>query len=164
MLLDPSCSGSGIVNRFDALIDSQPENIVDDTSNEKTTLADRLENLAQFQESVLAHAIKCSFLFYCGFDDFVVPNVKKISYSTCSIHARENELVVLNTLMAHPDWTLDMALPQWPHRGSAEGINASLYKSLQDISGLCQKTVRCLPERDKTNGFYVACFIKKPIE
>ncbi|KCV71994.1 hypothetical protein H696_01401 [Fonticula alba] len=47
ILLDPSCSGSGIVSRMDALVDE-----------EEVTDPARLEALAAFQESAIAHAMR----------------------------------------------------------------------------------------------------------
>jgi putative methyltransferase len=67
ILLDPSCSGSGIRNRND------------DTEiiNEK-----RLERLASLQIRMVTYALT----------NF--PKVKRVTYSTCSIHSQENEQVV----------------------------------------------------------------------
>jgi putative methyltransferase len=48
ILLDPSCSGSGIVSRLDQLVDG-----------EVTPSSDRLQSLAEFQKSCLLHAAKC---------------------------------------------------------------------------------------------------------
>lgn len=59
LLLDPSCSGSGIINRLDVL--------VDDIENESSTLTedadskDRLKSLAEFQISIIEHAMQCKF-------------------------------------------------------------------------------------------------------
>ena len=72
ILLDPSCSGSGVVGRLDHLID-------DDEEQEDTS--ERLESLSNFQKSAILHAFK-------------FPMVKKVVYSTCSVHQQENEDVV----------------------------------------------------------------------
>ncbi|XP_058123971.1 28S rRNA (cytosine-C(5))-methyltransferase-like [Anopheles ziemanni] len=71
ILIDPSCSGSGMLNRIDA---SEP---VDE---------DRLYKLSGLQYKLLTHAMN-------GF-----PNAKRIVYSTCSIHEQENERVVESIL------------------------------------------------------------------
>ncbi|CAG8615543.1 1729_t:CDS:2, partial [Racocetra fulgida] len=57
ILLDPSCSGSGIVNRLDYLIDES------DDAQEHSDLShkskeQRLENLSEFQEKIILHAPK----------------------------------------------------------------------------------------------------------
>jgi len=51
ILLDPSCSGSGIVNRLDHLLESEAQT-EDDTG-------ERLDKLAAFQLSMIEHAMKC---------------------------------------------------------------------------------------------------------
>lgn len=54
ILLDPSCSGSGIVNRLDYLVENEEE---DDKEGEK----ERLEKLAGFQLQMILHAFKCKY-------------------------------------------------------------------------------------------------------
>ena len=54
-LLDPSCSGSGIVNRLDYLLAEQ------ETQDETDAKAERLEKLASFQLQMIQHAFKCTF-------------------------------------------------------------------------------------------------------
>jgi putative methyltransferase len=67
ILLDPSCSGSGIRNRSD------DKEAIDE---------ERLERLATLQIRMVTYALT----------NF--PNVKRVTYSTCSIHTQENEQVV----------------------------------------------------------------------
>ncbi|KAF5326872.1 hypothetical protein D9619_004374 [Psilocybe cf. subviscida] len=143
-LLDPSCSGSGIVNRLDHLLEADTE---DNTSKEKED--DRLDKLAAFQLMMIRHAMK-------------FPNVKKIVYSTCSIHATENERVVQNALQAEEATAgkFELArredvLPTWPRRGYPEELLHS-----EDAASL----VRCLPGEDATNGFFVSCFVRADAE
>jgi putative methyltransferase len=54
ILLDPSCSGSGIVNRLDYLVENEEE-----TDKDKEGEKDRLEKLAGFQLQMILHAFKC---------------------------------------------------------------------------------------------------------
>ncbi|GMK59243.1 hypothetical protein CspeluHIS016_0702580 [Cutaneotrichosporon spelunceum] len=126
ILLDPSCSGSGIVNRLDYLVEQ------DETEDE-----DRLDKLAAFQLQMIQHAFK-------------FPAVKRIVYSTCSIHAEEDERVVAKALKSGGGkWRVApraAVLPEWERRGRVEELGP-------DAEGV----IRCLPE-DKTNGFFVACF------
>lgn len=101
ILVDPSCSGSGIVNRLDHL-----------TNNVASTATERLQSLSRFQLTALNHAL--SF-----------PNVSEVVYSTCSIHEVENECVVQQALEKHPEFSLQACLPEWKRRGnSVEGLNA----------------------------------------
>ncbi|KAI9247490.1 S-adenosyl-L-methionine-dependent methyltransferase [Phascolomyces articulosus] len=132
-LLDPSCSGSGIVSRLDHLVDG------DEADN---TVDERLKNLSDFQISVIQHAFK-------------FPNAKRVVYSTCSIHAQENEQVVRTVLADNPDFTLaprESVLPTWQRRGLRSEFNGSD----QDAEAV----VRTDPAHDLTNGFFVACFVR----
>ncbi|CAK9785657.1 S-adenosyl-L-methionine-dependent methyltransferase [Cutaneotrichosporon oleaginosum] len=126
ILLDPSCSGSGIVNRLDYLVE-QEENEDDE----------RLDKLAAFQLQMIQHAFK-------------FPAVTRIVYSTCSIHAEEDERVVAKALKSGGGrWRVASrasVLPAWERRGRVEELGP-------DAEGV----IRCLPE-DKTNGFFVSCF------
>lgn len=67
ILVDPSCSGSGMQNRMSL------------DPDEKDPA--RLKRLAGLQIKMLSHALQ-SF-----------PNVKRIVYSTCSLYEEENEQV-----------------------------------------------------------------------
>lgn len=135
LLLDPSCSGSGIVSRLDFLVDS-------DEAESEDTKSDRLVALAEFQCQIIEHAMK-------------FPRARRIVYSTCSIHPEENESVVARILENHDhEWQLVNALPSWPRRGlSVGGLSDDQVRLL----------VRCDPEEDATNGFFVALFEKKHI-
>ncbi|CAF0985147.1 unnamed protein product [Adineta steineri] len=117
ILLDPSCSGSGIRNRND---DTE---VIDE---------ERLERLATLQIRMITYALT----------NF--PNVKRLTYSTCSIHMQENEQVVETILDQFSDtFQLVDFLPKWPSRGQTERTQACL---------------RASPEDTLTNGFFVACF------
>lgn len=136
ILLDPSCSGSGIVNRLDYLLEDEVEVVEED----------RLNKLAAFQLMMIKHAMK-------------FPHVQKIVYSTCSIHATENEHVVGHALQSDEAKSNHFklaprndVLPTWNRRGQAEEM-----KGTGDAGSL----VRCSPGEDGTNGFFVSCFIRE---
>jgi len=116
VLLDPSCSGSGTVFYKDT---SKP-----------------LEELANFQLSVILHAFK-------------FPNTRRIVYSTCSINQQENEDVVMKALKGQSksgrQWTLKKIIPDWPRRG---------LPVFEDS----ESCLRTSPREDNTLGFFVACF------
>ncbi|KAI9143061.1 S-adenosyl-L-methionine-dependent methyltransferase [Paraphysoderma sedebokerense] len=132
LLLDPSCSGSGIVSRLDYLVDGSAES--EDSAGDDS----RLKSLAEFQVNVILHAMK-------------FPKAQRIVYSTCSIHSIENEKVVQTILNSQSDFVLvkrDDVLPTWDRRGQkGEGL------SDED----CEKVIRASPD-DFTNGFFVALF------
>ncbi|KAG8857591.1 hypothetical protein FRB96_005609 [Tulasnella sp. 330] len=135
ILLDPSCSGSGIVSRLDYLIEAE-----DNHDNAKDG---RLQKLSAFQVSMIRHAMR-------------FPSASKIVYSTCSVHAEEDEHVVRDALASAEARGMfklaprSMLLPDWPRRGIAKELGAAGADSL----------VRCSPGEDATNGFFVACFIR----
>src|SRR5580704_10233103 len=74
ILLDPSCSGSGL-ERLE--YSSEYSSVKEDDLE----LSTRLRNLAIFQIRLLKHAL-------------LFPNVERVVYSTCSHHVEENEQVV----------------------------------------------------------------------
>ncbi|XP_014678599.1 PREDICTED: probable 28S rRNA (cytosine-C(5))-methyltransferase [Priapulus caudatus] len=93
ILLDPSCSGSGIANRLDHLTDSDKPS------------PERLTKLSSFQLQALKHAL--SF-----------PKLKRLVYSTCSIYDQENELVVQAALKEYAGrFRLASVLHEWKCRG-----------------------------------------------
>lgn len=105
ILLDPSCSGSGIVQRFE---DTTPLQDGDEGSS------DRIEKLSRLQLKMLLYAM----------NEF--PSVKRIVYSTCSINAEENEAVVQKALKQCTKFKLVQpeTLQEWKNFG------ASSYKKV----------------------------------
>lgn len=90
----------------------------------------RLAALSAFQLAALTHAL--SF-----------PSVRRVAYSTCSVHAQENELVIRAALEAAPHFRLAQGtLPTWPYRG------------IDAVDG--NAMVRTDASRDHTIGFFVA--------
>lgn len=93
ILLDPSCSGSGIKNRFDYY-----------ETKEQTG---RLKKLQAFQVSLLKHAIDSEA-------------TKSIIYCTCSTSTEENEEVIemaLKESKLGDYWEISPVLPYWTTRG-----------------------------------------------
>jgi putative methyltransferase len=132
VLLDPSCSGSGMVGQ--GAPDDEP---VSATSAAVAGDTPRLRALASMQLRLLTHALSFQ-------------SARVVVYSTCSVHPIENELVVAAAL-EHPDvarggWRLEAALPSWPTRGLPVAPGATLC-------------LRAGPEV-QTNGFFVARFVK----
>ncbi len=142
ILLDPSCSGSGIVNSLDRIADGSKNN---------ETEENRIETLSNFQLVALKHAM--SF-----------PQCLRIVYSTCSINQKENEDVVAAALQEvneqidneNMKWELvsPMALAHWKRRGfEADGLTKEESKCLIRANGM----------EDDTNGFFVSYFERKKI-
>jgi putative methyltransferase len=122
-LVDPSCSGSGIIKEHENISASQPES------------KDRLQKLSNFQKMIIRHAMK-------------FPSLKRLVYSTCSVHEEENEMVVQEVLKNEPGFRLvENPLPSWHRRG------LSKYEFGQHL-------VRADPYEDGIHGFFVALFTK----
>jgi putative methyltransferase len=133
ILLDPSCSGSGMINRYKyGTIDD--ENVKDEK---------RLWYLEALQRKMLKHAM--SF-----------PNVKRIVYSTCSIHEEENENVVLYGLKhCNNRFKLENIFPEWQNRGHKTTEKSSLSKREFNLDYCIRTGIK----DNLTNGFFVACFV-----
>lgn len=136
IMLDPSCSGSGIVGRG-----------VNDESQQ------RLDKLHNFQCTLLKHA-------------FSFPNVECVVYSTCSIHETENEKTVFNVLNNQPLpqkndnselFGLYKCFPEWTSRGTCNDKRLGKYYSMERIAPY---VIRCYPKEHLTNGFFVSCFVR----
>ncbi|XP_004399148.1 PREDICTED: probable 28S rRNA (cytosine-C(5))-methyltransferase isoform X2 [Odobenus rosmarus divergens] len=93
ILLDPSCSGSGM-----------PARQLEEPGAGTPSKA-RLQALAGFQQRALRHAL-------------TFPSLQRLVYSTCSLCQEENEDVVCDALQQNPGtFRLVPVLPSWPHRG-----------------------------------------------
>nr|CCA14824.1 conserved hypothetical protein [Albugo laibachii Nc14] len=146
ILLDPSCSGSGMNSRFDHLLDiaSRPEMTEYDLEQEDGTTQKRIESLASFQLLMLRKA-------------FSFDQVDRVVYSTCSVFKSENEEVVAAALSTQPAdksnrFQLKECLPHWPRRGIPTDVLSSSDAKL---------LVRANAIEDGTNGFFVAYFERR---
>ena len=192
LLLDPSCSGSGIVGREDipelalpalpSRSKSRDQNHANsrkrkrnDESNYPTLKNDtavteggythqltdvaRLEKLANLQSRILEHA-------------FAFPGATRITYSTCSIYAEENEKVVARALQSptalRRGWQLLPRLCQvdglreWKHRGvkSPSAVTDNEKRLLSDEE--LDACIRCYSDDDEgTMGFFICCFMRE---
>ncbi|GAB6019111.1 Putative 28S rRNA (cytosine-C(5))-methyltransferase [Chamberlinius hualienensis] len=128
IILDPSCSGSGMVKkRIGEFNEIDP---------------DRLKKLSDFQAILLKHAL--SF-----------PSVKKVSYSTCSLYREENENVVLEALNLFGNRFKLAKL----HK--KEKLLPYLNDDIREGSSLYNRCLKTQPERDLSNGFFVAVFVRR---
>ncbi|KAJ0977911.1 hypothetical protein J5N97_013385 [Dioscorea zingiberensis] len=135
ILLDPSCSGSGIsAERLDNLLPSYSQDNDTDAANSQ-----RVKKLAAFQRKALAHAL--SF-----------PAVERVVYSTCSIHQTENEDVIKSVLPLAASLNFELAtpFPQWPRRG------LPVFEGSEHL-------LRTDPTEDM-EGFFIALFLRKQLK
>lgn len=201
LLLDPSCSGSGIVGRDDMPephlpsatptvststnprnkskskkpkaevpekdslkrkreAEKEPMETMIDDDGEITAvtpgeeLENRLKSLSSFQLALLLHAMR-------------FPSARKLTYSTCSIHAEENESVVLKALASpiakERGWRLlrrseqVRGLQEWPVRGSPDACDGN-----QEISEGCIRANK--GDEHGTMGFFLAAFVRDATE
>lgn len=187
LLLDPSCSGSGIVGRdsmpevhlpepYDASKKSGPSKsaqtsskkrkhkevadasqnvMIDDEGNEtviksKKDLKTRLDALSAFQLTLLLHA-------------FEFPAAERVTYSTCSIHAEENEAVVMKALASDVarrcGWKIlkrdaqVTGMREWPVRGVPEHCNDD-----EEVADGCIRSYK--DDGRGVMGFFVAGFVR----
>ncbi|KAL9043412.1 MAG: hypothetical protein Q9214_003403 [Letrouitia sp. 1 TL-2023] len=185
LLLDPSCSGSGIVGRDNIEVITLPRDESGtpapskkrkrkrDATNVPATsigeqhspspqreskVATRLTALAAFQSKLLKHA-------------FAFPRASKIAYSTCSIHAEENELVVAEVLESiaaqQGQWRLLRRHEQvaemrdWHIRGNPDYFFQAMTGKPLDLKENADACLRCEKgTEDGTQGFFVAAFVK----
>ncbi|KAI1739851.1 S-adenosyl-L-methionine-dependent methyltransferase [Xylaria scruposa] len=184
LLLDPSCSGSGIVGRDamptihlpeqpsatkktpleknrkrkrgnDTAEEGREQILVDDDGQEVVVSSEkemrtRLEALSSFQLTLLLHA-------------FTFPAAQRVTYSTCSIHAEENEQVVLKALQSEVavrrGWRIMRRDQQvqgmrgWPVRGSLEASDGD-----EEIAEACIRSYK--DDGRGVMGFFVAGFVR----
>ena len=131
VLLDPSCSGSGVLRSLDRLADVNDE-----------ACDGRINALRTFQVQVLQKAMESN-------------SVKHIVYSTCSVHVDENESVVAEVLNHDigAAWKLKAParLTEWKRRGlPCSGLTLEQSACL----------IRCSVD-DGMIGFFVAVFEKR---
>ena len=142
ILLDPSCSGSGLVKAdLERAMEAEASN--NKSAQEKAREDERVQRLAEFQLRALRHAL--SF-----------PQAEVVSYSTCSVHVAENEDVVKAALESEEGskWTLAEALPEWTKRRGV-AVEGGL------TSAQAAKLVRTDPTQgDAMNGIFVAVFVR----
>ncbi|EPS40424.1 hypothetical protein H072_5733 [Dactylellina haptotyla CBS 200.50] len=187
LLLDPSCSGSGILERIDWDISklnlpsagksstqalkpqrkrkredagyasadnaAQPGEQMEESIEQDTT-RDRLLSLADFQLAIVLHA-------------FTFPNAKRMTYSTCSIHAEENERVVLRALQSNVakarGWRVqsrkDNPLSTWHRRGLVNEF-ADLDAHEEERKRTAEGCIRVNRTDGLGGGFFVVCFVR----
>ena len=151
ILLDPTCSGSGIFTSLERQQHDTTTTREDQTNSNNNK--ERLQALANFQTKALLHAM--SF-----------PSVERIVYSTCSLHVTENEQVIARVLSNNrQEWQIvaPHCLTHWKRRGRMhmESPNGDDEK---DEIGLSKAEAACLirvDRPDETNGFFVCCLQRR---
>jgi putative methyltransferase len=193
LLLDPSCSGSGIVGRDEMpplhlpspnptptpsnskgkgkpkqdhnstlkrkrTEETAPLDLIDDNGtltpiHSASDLQTRLGALSTFQLSLLQHA-------------FAFPSAHKITYSTCSTHAAENEGVVTRALASpiarERGWRIlrrdeqVRGMRDWPIRGDREACGGG---EGGEVAEACIRANK--GDEYGTMGFFLAAFLRE---
>ena len=193
LLLDPSCSGSGIVGRDEKLncvfpqkqisvsdkskslkrkriirsgpayISEDSEEILITAEDDSTKVSARLDALTSFQLKLLLHAFHFS-------------KARKIVYSTCSVYSRENEHVVIKALDSpialQRRWRILRRDEQvsgaraWPIRGDGHSCQTlSGIDGIHELSVIADSCIRCEKETaEGTQGFFVAAFVRDDVQ
>ena len=190
LLLDPSCSGSGIIGRSETLevvlprmekkeiftprsqkrkrkapaksnvVDAETTDVPEEIPISETEVPDRLSvrlaALSTFQLKLLLHA-------------FEFPKARKITYSTCSLYAEENEHVVMKALGSptakQRGWNILRRNEQisgmraWAIRGDLQACKEVMDgEGVEQIAEAC---IRCeMGTKEGTQGFFVAAFVR----
>lgn len=190
LLLDPSCSGSGIIGRDETLNVVLPikntsdlheaqskkrkrkskaikplnayevlDDVPIDEDKPSDQLSVRLTALSAFQLQLLLHA-------------FHFPKARKITYSTCSIYAEENEHVVTKALASsvaqERGWQILRKEDQisgmkgWKIRGKADACTSIVRGEMIGKEEIAEACIRCEKGTEAgTQGFFVAGFVRQ---
>ena len=190
LLLDPSCSGSGIVGREDNLNIVLPRKEVNfvpggpskkrkrrltaETTSETHDVPEEIpisEEKSTAQLSVRLEALSV-FQLKLLLHAFHFPRARRITYSTCSIHVEENEHVVVKALessiaqergwqiLRREEQTFGMRV--WNIRGKADAcMNIAKDKEI-DSREIADACIRCEKGTEEgTQGFFVAGLVRK---
>ncbi|KAK4690480.1 hypothetical protein P7C71_g6320, partial [Lecanoromycetidae sp. Uapishka_2] len=187
LLLDPSCSGSGIVGRDEALkcvlprrdtsdapanssrkrkrkakvefpvvIGELQEEVPISEDESQDQLSTRLTALSTFQIKLLLHA-------------FQFPKARRVTYSTCSVYAEENEYVVFKALASplatERGWRIlrrgkqVSGMKAWEIRGNVQSCKTYDVNVDGDVDQIAEACIRCEKgTKEGTQGFFVAAF------
>lgn len=147
ILLDPSCSASGMIFRLDRQLALQH------SPEQKELEKKRVGRLAAMQTKMLIHALS----------NF--PRVRRVVYSTCSVNVEENEHVVAQALksVAKFGWSLTHIMPsKWPRSDETTLVDCEAHgNDGNDIRYISSAAIHCVPSEHLSNGFFVVCFDRR---
>ncbi|KAH7162569.1 S-adenosyl-L-methionine-dependent methyltransferase [Dactylonectria estremocensis] len=187
LLLDPSCSGSGIVGRDSmpelhlpelsrttekgtagkmrkrkrkhAEVEAEPQNVmVDDDGNETVMKSDQ-DHEARLEA---LSAFQLTLLLHA----FHFPSATKITYSTCSVHMQENERVVMRALQSdiakERNWRIMLRKDQVT--GMKEWPVRGLASACGDDGDIADACIRSYKDDGQgVMGFFVAGFVRSDV-
>ena len=189
ILLDPSCSGSGIIGRDETIRIVLPK-IAPNTTPSKSKSKKRKrppagdeEEAAVLQEprpqansdplKALSDRLKAlsNIQLKLLLHAFNFPSARRITYSTCSIYDDENEHVVMKALnsviVKRRRWRIlsqdeqPDGLREWSIRGKVEACEAASGDRIPDAEVIAKSCIRCVKSTiEGTQGFFVAGFVR----
>ncbi|KND85973.1 25S rRNA (cytosine-C(5))-methyltransferase rcm1 [Tolypocladium ophioglossoides CBS 100239] len=189
LLLDPSCSGSGIVGR-DSMpklhlpeppkqhgqgtciankrkrkheeVDGQSQNVIGGDDGSETVMKSEKELAARLQA---LSTFQLTLLLHA----FRFPAAKKVTYSTCSVHSQENEDVVTAALKSdvarEGGWRIlarddqVKGMKDWPVRGL---VDACACEGDEAVAEGCIRSYK--GDGHGVMGFFVAGFVRDGAE
>ncbi|KAI9774434.1 MAG: hypothetical protein M1835_006044 [Candelina submexicana] len=187
LLLDPSCSGSGIIGRDDEVRSltvprtdipilekrkgkkrkrkTKAEEKVPDVARVEDKL-EKKEEHDQLNERLMAlSAFQLKLLLHA----FRFPAARKVVYSTCSIYTEENEGVVMKALNSNVaierGWRIMRreeqvdGLREWNVRGDVKACEGVVWQEKGEV--VADACIRCIKgDEEGTMGFFVAGFVR----
>lgn len=190
LLLDPSCSGSGIVGRDETLNVVLPSKVKSDRlevhskkRKRKPTAAtapdaqDEPEEIPISEDNssdqVRARLTALStFQLKLLLHAFHFPKARRVVYSTCSIYAEENEHVVMKALGSsiaqEKGWHMlrreeqVSGMKAWKIRGKADACMEVAENEQIDVAEVAEACIRCEKgTEDGTQGFFAVAFVRQ---
>lgn len=187
LLLDPSCSGSGILGREDIprlALPTDPKSLTDGNGNGVSKKRKRGQGLTNAEAEIpivqseattpetpididrlhRLSSLQLRILIHA----FAFPSARVITYSTCSTHVTENESVVFRALQSEVakrrGWIV------LPRKRQAAGLRTWHWRGVESAEGNGEHgldeeeregCIRCWPGDDKgTMGFFVCGFVR----
>ena len=190
LLLDPSCSGSGMVSRNDVFKVVLPSKAAIETSSQTSKKRKRkaprnveaIPKVAQeeapigddktFVELSARLEALSNFQLKLLVHAFSFPAACRITYSTCSIYKEENEHVVMKALESaiakERGWRVLWRHEQvegmkaWESRGYLSACNDVAYASYE-LKRIAEACIRCEKgTKEGTQGFFTVGFVRVP--
>ena len=180
LLLDPSCSGSGIIGRDEArsvVLPRAEKGTAEKTPKKRKrkpaqisqerrelpheNILERTERSHNIDELEMRLTALSKFQLKLLLHAFEFPKARRITYSTCSIYGKENEEVVVQALLQAQDRNLGWRLipreeqvagmKSWPIRGDAQTVRQILEDhKALDAEMIAQACIRC--EKGSSHG------------
>ena len=190
LLLDPSCSGSGIVGRDESFKVVLPSKETSDLSKvqskkrKRKPTTETTTNVHDAPEEIPVDEDKPSdqlsarltalstFQLKLLLHAFHFPKARRITYSTCSLYVEENEHVIMKALGSaiaqEKGWRLIRREDQitgmkaWSIRGKVDACRNVVKDEEIAIEEIAEACIRCEKgTKEGTQGFFVAAFVRR---